>query len=230
MTDVKLIAAREKTEPQRWTIRVEDFATFRQTLGTDVLNAFSRCFVHADRLTSLIGFVDLSEKRHGTDSRPFSRDLQTTVWFAVGTLRELALAVRDLRSALAKRDRLDPTSASWMTLQQFEQRWEDDSFYRNMRNIVAFHIDPDMTEKGLEALSSQGRVVLFEGEGERQQNASLRLGLEALFMGCDLDIHDFKKFVTAVGNDQGISTAVQKAFLLALKDAGIPLVEEEHGA
>ena len=32
----------------------------------------------------------------------FGRDLITMVWFTVGTLRELAHALRDLRSALKK--------------------------------------------------------------------------------------------------------------------------------
>jgi len=215
---------------QRWTIETRDFAAFRQSLGPDVVNALSRCFVHADRLTSLIGFAYLSEQHHGKDSTPFSRDLQTMVWFVVGTLRELATAVRDLRSALAKRGLLDPKSAPWVTLRDIEKRWEDDPFYRDMRNIVAFHIDPDVTEKGLQALANKGRVVIVEGEGKRQHNTSLKLGLEALFMGCTMDIDGFQKFMSAVGEDQGGSRAIEEAFTLALEKAGIPFEEDTHGA
>jgi hypothetical protein len=47
---------------------VEDFADFEQRLGSDVVNAFSRCFVHGDRLTSLMGCWDLSERHYGKDS------------------------------------------------------------------------------------------------------------------------------------------------------------------
>ena len=37
----------------------------------------------------------------------FGRDLIAMVWFTVGTLRELGLALKDLRSALEKRGLLD---------------------------------------------------------------------------------------------------------------------------
>ena len=62
------------------------------SLGRDVLNAFSRCFVHVDRLTSTISCIYASGELHGRDSVAFERDQNTMVWFTVGTLRELALA------------------------------------------------------------------------------------------------------------------------------------------
>ncbi len=175
---------------ERWRIEARSFSRLRQALGPDVTNAFCRCFVHADRLTSLIGFVFSSEERYGNDSPPFHRDLQTMVWFTVGTLRELALAIRDLRSAMAKRGTLDINAAPWEALREVERRWEDDPFYRSMRNIVAFHVDPEMTEKGLEALAKQERVVLIQGEGRPQRHTFLwnviRTGSEdfgSLFIG-----------------------------------------------
>jgi len=214
---------------ERWTIEATDFARLRQAVGPDVMNAFCRCFVHADRLTSLIGFASSSEERYGNDSPPFHRDLQTMVWFAVGTLRELASAIRDLRSAMAKRGTLDLSSTPWMTLREVERRWEDEPFYRNMRNLVAFHVDPEMTEKGLSALSRQGRVVLVQGERRPQRHTFLSIGLEALFMGSDMEFGDFEKFLEEVGNDQGVGSAVEEAFVLALNVAGIPFREDRPG-
>lgn len=211
-------------ESEPWTIEIEGFADFRQKLGSDVVNAFARCFIHADRLTSLIGFAYLSEESYGGDSRPFARDLQTVVWFVVGTLRELATAIRDLRAALAKRKLLDPNSSPWKTLREVEKRWEDDPFFRKMRDIVAFHVDAKVIEKGLQALDNQHRVVIVEGEGEPQRNASLKLGLEALFMGSDMDTKDFERFISAVGKDQGVSSDIQQAFILALEAVDIPLI------
>ena len=228
-TEPPLLFVRDdKTE--RWAIEASDFARLRQAIGPDVVNAFCRCFVHADRLTSLIGFAFSSEERYGKDSPPFHRDLQTMVWFAVGTLRELASAIRDLRSSMAKRGTLDIKSAPWATLAEVERRWEDDPFYRNMRNVVAFHVDSEMTEKGLDALARQGRVVLIQGDGRPQRHTFLRVGLEALFMGSDMEIGDFERFMASVGNDQGVSSAVEEAFILALNIAGIPFQENRPGA
>ena len=84
----------------RWSIEVRDFPKFLDALGPDVVGAFARCFVHADRLVSLTSFAYHSLKQYPEDSPAFGRNLQTMVWFVVGTLRELALAIRDLRSAL----------------------------------------------------------------------------------------------------------------------------------
>ena len=117
---------------ERWRIEATDFARLRSIRGPDVTNAFCHCFVHADRLTSLIGFACLSEERYGKDSPPFQRDLQTMIWFTVGTLRELASAIRDLRSALVNRGKLDINAAPWVILREVEHRWEDDSFYRTI--------------------------------------------------------------------------------------------------
>ncbi len=214
----------------RWAIEASDFARLVDVLGSEVMNAFCRCFVHADRLTSLIGFVFSSEERYGKDSPPFQRDLQTMVWFTVGTLRELALAIRDLRSSMAKRGTLDIKAPPWIVLAEVERRWEDDPIYRNMRNVAAFHVDSDMTAKGLAALARQGRVVLIQGDGRPQRHTFLRIGLEALFMGSAMEIKEFEEFMESVGKDQGVSSAVEEAFILALNAAGIPFKEHRPGA
>src|SRR2546428_5042060 len=82
----------------KWKIRLKDVGAFREQLGPDVLNAFCRCFVHVDRLQALNSFAFVSEKYHGPHSVAFGRNLNTMVWFTVGTLRELASTIRDLRA------------------------------------------------------------------------------------------------------------------------------------
>lgn len=206
----------------RWTVEVNGFKEFKDALGSDVVNGFARCFVHADRLTSLIGFANFSKNEYGEDSPAFSRDLQTVVWFAVGTLRELALALQGVRSALAKRKLLDPDSSPWLTLRDVEKRWEDDPFFRNMRNTVAFHLDADIVDHGLTELDKEERVILIEGQGDQQRHAWLKLGLEAVFRGGDKDENDFERFISAVAQDQGVADAIQNAFVDVLDKAGIP--------
>ena len=76
----------EEKGSDRWKIELRDFKAFQTALGADVLREFSRCFVHADRLTSLISFAYVSGEHHGHDSIAFGRNLQAMVWFTVGTL------------------------------------------------------------------------------------------------------------------------------------------------
>jgi len=213
----------QENDFERWRLEVHDFKAFRHKLGADVLRAFCCCFVHADRLTSLISLAYISLQYHGHESIAFKRNLQTIVWLTVGILRELAISIRDLRSALAKRGLLNPNSAPWIKLREVEDRWEDDPFYREMRNTVAFHVDPDVVEKGLTALEGQRDVVVCEGEGPNQDSSSLRLGLEALSMGFEKNLSDLQKFMARVGEDHGIGRTIQEAFVLALESSGMPI-------
>lgn len=211
----------EAKDASRWSIEVRDFSRFLDALGADVVGAFACCFVHADRLVSLTSFAYHSLKRYPEDSPAFGRNLQTMVWFVVGTLRELGRAIQGLCSALAKRGLLEPESAPWIKLRGLEDRWENDPFYREMRNAVAFHVDPEEIAKGLQALQGQGCVAIIVGEGGKQDRISLRLGLEALFMGGQKDLADFNKFVGTVAEDHGEAGAVSEAFYLALERVGM---------
>ena len=131
-----------------WKFKLRNLGRFDEVLGRRVLNGFCRCFVHVDRLNSLISCMYTSEQYHGRDSVAYSRDLNTLVWFTVGTLRELARAIEHLRSALARCGRLDPDSAPWVTLRDLERRWKNDD-YRKMRDQAAFHVDESVIERGL---------------------------------------------------------------------------------
>src|SRR5207244_3559242 len=126
--------------------------------------AFCRCFAHADRLQSLIGLALLSEKYHGKDSVAFGRDLSTMVWFTVGALRELARAIQSLRGPLHRRGLLEPDSEPWLKLRGLEDRWNGNEFFRKKRDIIAFHIDPEIVDRGLDELvKDNAEVFLSEG-------------------------------------------------------------------
>ena len=98
----------------------------------------------------------------------FSRDLIAMVWFTIGTLREPALALKDLRSALKKRGLLDSGSAPWVTLREIEARWDRNKFYRDLRNRAVFHIDKEIINAGLTNMLKDSGVVPFaEGDGRK---------------------------------------------------------------
>jgi hypothetical protein len=92
-----------------------------------------------------------------------------------------------------------------------------------MRDTVAFHVDDDDIAKGLETLSKERpTVVLGEGEGSKSEDASLTIGLEALYMGSDMTKEDYQRFVAQVSEDHNIRDTVQEALGLALEAAHIP--------
>lgn len=211
-------------DEKRWKIELRHFREIDQVLGRDVLNAFSRCFVHVDRLTSTVSCIYASQQLHGRDSVAFGRDLNTMVWFTIGTLRELAKAIQALRVALVKRGHLESDSAPWLTLRELEDRWERNEFYRKKRDTAAFHVDDDVIDKGLnELVKDQTNVTLSLADGPKAVESQLALGLLALHNGLGLDLDEYRQFLEVVSEDHGAAAnAIQEAFVSAARASGVP--------
>lgn len=206
----------------KWKIEISNFPELEKALGRDVVNVFCRCFVHSDRLTSTISCLHVSEQHHGRDSTAFGRNRLSMLWFTIGTLRELARAIKDARDALAKRKWLKPESEHWTTLRKIEDRWEKDKFFRKMRNVAAFHVDKELIDKGLDKLVEESVIDLAEGHGKKQSNSVLSLGALALFCGLEMDLDRWGEFVKIVSNDESVvAAAIQNAFICAAKAAGV---------
>ena len=206
----------------KWKIELRNFPELVKALGRDVVNAFCRCFVHSDRLTSIISCTYTSEQYHGRDSTAYGRDHTSMVWFTIGTLRELALAIRDARAALAKRGWLEPESEHWAALRKVEERWENDEFFRTKRNVAAFHLDKELIDKGLNELVKDQVIDLAEGQGKKNVDSTLSLGALALFNGLGMSLDDYGAFITKVTEDHVVvAEAIQTAFLHAAEAAGV---------
>jgi hypothetical protein len=199
-----------------------DPAALRSALGSDVLTAFCSCFVHSDRLVALTDFGSMSLKRHGEMSVAHTRNLYAMYWLVAGTLRELALSVRQLRSALAKAQLLgDHLGEPWKELQAIE-RWEDDPTRRDIRNRVAFHVDPKAIARGLDELIKVGdRVVVTEGDGPEMYRSFQRLGLEAALQGLGIAQEDLVALVPATAVHQQVPFALQKVFHSVMRACGL---------
>ena len=207
----------------RWKIELVNFQKFDEVLTRDVLNAFCCCFVHSDRLTSTTTCIASSEQLHGKDSIVFERDLITMVWFTVGTLHELARALKALHDALQKRGLLDSDSAPWVTLRELKKRWKKNEFVC-MRNKAAFHIDKKIIDDGLtKMLKDSGVVTLAEGEGKKNVSSQMPVGTLALHTGLWPSREEYREFIRIVSKDHvRASKAIQKAFTQACEKAGIP--------
>ncbi len=206
----------------KWKIELRNFPELEKALGREVVNAFCRCFIHSDRLTSTISCSHASEQHHGRDSTAYGRDLTSMVWFTIGTLRELAIAIRAARAALAKRGWLEPASEHWIILRELEDRWENDEFFRKKRDVAAFHVDKEVIDKGLNELVKDDVVDLAEGEGEKNVDSTLSLGALALFHGLEMSLDEYRTFARMVSDDHGVvAEAIQTAFVRAAEAASV---------
>jgi hypothetical protein len=208
---------------KRWRFEVKDLAVLRKGLGEDVLRAFVRCFVHADRLTSLAHFGPIGSV---AQTRPVAseRNYLTAVWFAIGTLRELGRSLRALRGALAKRGLYGPDIGPVDRLREVEDRWENDPFLRSLRNTHAFHVDDEAIAFGLEKLCRRTRpVTIVEGEGSSDYEASSRLGSDALFLGIGINEGDLQRLLQIVYDDFKVYLALDDVFMAVLRKVGVRL-------
>lgn len=213
----------EDARTRRWRIELRDLRAFREALGDDVLAGFCACFAHADRLVSLMHFSLLSEQSDAEGSPGGGRNLETMAWFVVGTLREFALAVRALRSALAKCGLLNPNTDAWVTLRDIEERWDGDPFFRDVRNKVAFHIDLDLIKAGLTRMEANGNAVLVDSKGREVVYARFLLAGSALLEGLGMDSSEIERFMRTVRDDHvAIHERIQEVFLQVLDTKGIP--------
>ena len=211
-----------------WTITFGDFGHAYEVMGGDVLVAFCRCFIHADRLNSTLSCMHASGQYHGTGSVAYSRDLNTMVWFSIGTLHEMAKAIKYLHDSLAKAKLLDAKSDPWIQLNALKERWGKRDFFVRMRNKAAFHVDADLVGAGLAALLPEGDVELSAGVGELYVDSRLVIGYRALDKGLGLEEGAYRDVVNQVKEDHLVAgKAVLRAFILAAERAGVDLVGTE---
>lgn len=214
--ELTLIGNRES----RWRLEVKDLALLRARMGEDVLRAFVRCFAHCDRLTTLVHLGPLGTKA-GIGEVASHRSFITAVWFAIGTLRELAKSLRSLRSALVKKGFLGSDLAQLDRLRVVEDRWENDPFLRGLRNTHAFHVDDDAIAAGLERLYSRTRpVTIVEGDGKFDYECSSRIGSDALFLGLGIDEVEMGRVLQIIHDDFKVYLAVDDLFLGVVKKVG----------
>ena len=207
----------------KWKIELRNFPKIEEALGREVLNAFCRCFVHSDRLTSLISCIHASGELHGRDSTAHTRDHLSMIWFTIGTLRELVVAIGAAHDALYKRGWLEPESKHWVVLRKLRRTWDKAELMR-IRNKAAFHVDQPLVDKGLDELVRHEVVRLGEGQSEKNVDGTLSLGDLALFHGLELGRDEFRVLAERVGADHAAAAeAVQLAFCDAAEAAGIAL-------
>lgn len=198
-----------------------DFGAVRTAVGEELLVAFCRCFIHADRLTALTDFGAMSITMHGTESAAHARNLQAMFWFAVGTLRELALAVQHLRSQLAKRGLLQRLGPSWEGVVSVET-WDTSEVHRRLRDKLAFHADGPIIRAGLEGLVTDGAVVVVAvGDGPEAFKLHLNLGLEAAMRGLAIEQSEMAPIIKTASEHQQVSGALQQVFREVLGLSGL---------
>lgn len=69
-------------------------------------------------------------------------------------------------------------SDPWVKLRAVEDRWENDEFFRERRNTIAFHVDDDVINKGIDEIVKDQNleVLLSRGDDRHVEATSISLG------------------------------------------------------
>jgi len=218
-------------EKSRIALEIPDLAAFENQLGEGVLAAFCRCFVHADRLTSLAHFISFLE-RCPPDSVAVTRDYYTMAWFSLGTLREYAKGLRELKSACTSTGLLNTAWEEWQALFAFEKRWDGDGKLVKLRSQIAFHVDPDneLIPAGLRSMRGRTVTVFLSDKPsviDARFGSWYRLGMEALLDGYGVPRDDFVEVFKKVAADMSVNNSLYDLFRRILDNRGVKLVRQD---
>lgn len=171
----------EEHDDGRHELRTSDLTALVDAVGPDLFNAFLRCFIHGDRLTSLVAFMHLSSQ---TTRGRFAedRDLYTALLFAFGSIKELGFALGAVRIELNKRRLFD--ARLWASTVEPFVDWAEGRLPSQIRNAIAFHVDRNVIDRGL-AAHKGASAVLLEGMGKKLQSSWCRLGSDCLWNGLE---------------------------------------------
>ena len=211
-----------------FSIRVSDLAKLREKLGEEVFDCFYRCFIQADRLTSLVSFAFLSLKEYPIGSIAYRRDGLTAIWFMTGTMKEIGSDLEELRSALVKARLWN--RESW---KQKLQKWEHWAITHNIsaiRNQIAFHVDRDRISSGI-LKSAQKNVFIYKSETLKNNDGWFESATEALLQGIQADVDsknlqvDLEYVIKNVGEFLAVGHSLAGEFMRVLGAARVTTVK-----
>jgi hypothetical protein len=214
---------------EEWELRTSDLAAFRRKLGSGVLEAFCACYIHADRLNSLITMFHVSLEKFGRETVFSKRNYMAFYAFVVGALKELSLDLVKLRVALKEAGLLD--EEAWKAGLQQWQVWGNREDMSDVRNKMAFHVNPDWIRGGVDSACASGiGGLIYAGDEHHLKDSWFRLAHEVWLEGAKLKHGDLETLLGAPREFLGVHDDLDKAFASTLNKAGLkPIVMKVQG-
>lgn len=214
---------------EEWEVRTDDLAGFRRKLGDGVLETFCACYIHADRLNSLITMSYLTLEQHGREKILAKRNWIAFYAFVVGTLKELSLDLGRLRAALKAAGLLD--EEAWKSGLQKWQAWGNREDMSDVRNKMAFHVNPDWIREGLDSACKRGLgAQIYAGDEGQLKDSWFSLAEDVWLEGAKLKHGDLEALLGAPHEFLGVHNDLDEAFMTTLKKVGLkPIVMKVRG-
>jgi hypothetical protein len=218
------VAALVQEDHVRWRIDLNDLRAVREGLGTELLNAFCRSMVAAERLASLVDVSYLSRMNYRDGADESGRHVVALAVCGHRLLSDAIHAIRLLLARAAATGVLDRSSRQWLDLETCADQWQLDRVYALLAEDAAR--DEEATiGKGLAALEARVETVLCRGRGAIFQQCSGELGPRAWAAGAEVDKDDAEYFITMLSRHRSLPTMIQRLFVLTMEAKGLGLEE-----
>lgn len=206
-------------------LRTKNLPQLQTKLGQGVLAAFVCAFLLADRLDGLLTLDRVASRQLPEGSFELRRAHFTFLLLLVGTMKELAEALNQLRAVLGNNNLLEPTEWSSL-LGQWDAKWRSDKLVSKVRNSAAFHVDAPLIQSGLSRIPAVTCDIFEVGPPPREGSpdrwdGEFSLGYKALLQGLGLPMTDLVEFFSRPLEDLKVGEHLMTLFISTLSRAGL---------
>ncbi len=219
----------EMNNDDSWAIKTSNLKKLRLEIGEDIFDYFCCCFLHSDRITSLINFLKLSQEQIENAPIAAQRDRWTIFYFLIGEMKELERDLGRLRGELSKNGIWN--KISWEQNLKKWEGWGQRPEISQLRNQSSFHVNKIRIKDGISSIRGK-EVTIVHGKGGFNNNLIFEVAQDALIRGLQIknEPNDHKRITPAdilkelYDEDRKlfkISNGIQSEFLRVLKARGL---------
>lgn len=212
----------------RWYMHLNNPSDFSRRIGKNVLAAFMKCFVGADRLTTIVHLLQLIGLDGAKEnSIAFNRNLFLLATLMSGSLYEFTSALQELTGT--KIGLVLKKESSWQKLSEIRSRWQKQDA-KEVRHQLAHHLgDKELYLKGLGEQLKNRRLQLYAATGRNPVQGIFEGALSTLTLGLSLDVTDYTKLLDSSTTDAvQVPNLLLDVFTLILRNAGIGIDDDRE--
>jgi hypothetical protein len=201
-----------------WFVEARDPARLRVALGDDLLIPFAQLFVWTDRLAAIAHVLYLHRLHVQTKPLTTDRDAVAMIAYGIGVLYEASRAIWGLRRAGIAG--LIPYSTNWSELDALRKRWRDQLPLKDLRNQIAFHVDPEKIRAGLDRyIRKNRRLLLVGGDRHMAMYSSTALGSRLLSAGLRYTLRELRRASRQISADHSALGHLSEKVLIEVLEA-----------
>jgi hypothetical protein len=197
-------------------------------IGVDVLAAFFKCFVAADRISTFEQMLVFNANSLPEDSVAYERNLRTIVFLLASTMYEAASALQELTSVRVIERMKDKTL--WEPLNQLRGQWHKDHLASVVRNQLGHHLGQlDNYKKGVAQQAESVDLLVYAADDELRLSTAFPGAWDALFGGLEISQEEIESVISETQKGHLVfHDLIAAAFGEVVRTAGIDVQDDRQ--